>query len=44
MESRVEKEEYPPPMRAESRRLVQGGREEPGKIPLEQAAQRPLAQ
>ena len=29
-------------MRAESRRLVQGGREETGKIPLEQAAQRPF--
>ena len=40
MQNRVEKDKSPPPIRAESRRLVQGGREETGGIPLEQRAER----
>ena len=45
MQNRVEKDRPPSPRRAESRRLVQGGREETGGIPLErraEASSRPL--
>ena len=36
----AEKDEYPPPRRKESRRLVKGGREGAGKITLELRAER----
>ena len=36
---RLEKDKYLPPRRAESRRLVQGGREGTGKITLEPRAE-----
>ena len=35
----MDKDRSPPPRRTESRRLVQGGREETGGIPLEQRAE-----
>ena len=36
---RLEKDEYPPPKREESRRLVRGGREGAGNITLEWRAE-----